>query len=66
MKPVNEVRESHKDLAKEINGVTAVIVKTYYSARKYALGVQYWTNEEIKADVTTNTHGGKSIFIEKL
>ena len=61
MKTIQEIKETHKRLSKELGGVIAVIVKNGRS-----LGVQYWTPEMIDKGESLNTDNTKSVFIERL
>lgn len=61
-----QVREESVKLSKEVNGRLAVIVKTPYSQRKSAMGVQYWTKEMITIGVSKNTDNTTSTLIELL
>ena len=63
---IAEVRESHTKLSKEVNGRTAVIVLSNYTARKQQYGVQYWTPEMIAVGQSKNTDNTKSIYISNL
>jgi hypothetical protein len=51
-------------ISKVVDNFTAVIVKSYYSARKFNYGIQYWKEEWIKEGVRFNTDGSKSHLVE--
>jgi len=63
METTSSIRASHTKAPQFSAGNTheAVITKTYYTARKFHLGVQYWTPSQIESKKVEN-----SIFIEKL
>jgi hypothetical protein len=63
---VEETRNDHAKICKEISGRIAVIVSTPYSARKAHYGVQFWTPEMIEARTSVNTDKTVSTFIENL
>lgn len=46
------------------NGRTAVISRSTYAKGKDSLGVQFWTEEDIKNGYVINADGSKSTFYE--
>lgn len=51
-------------ISKVVDNFTAVIVKSYYSARKFNYGIQYWKSEWIEQGVRINSDGTKSQLVE--
>jgi len=66
MQTSEQIRADHANINNAPGDRAAVIVKTAYSARKFNLGVQFWTNEMITAGQNENTDGTTSKFIELL
>lgn len=62
MNAIEQIREEHKNVANR-DGLTAVIVKTYYSARKFNMGVQFWNEQMINDGKSVNSDRTTSTFV---
>lgn len=64
---IAECRFDHRKVCATTEwGGVPVIVKSYVSARKYTVGVQFWLPAQIEAGVYKSETGDVSYFVEKL
>lgn len=63
---IEDIRYSHRKLAKNPNGRIAVIVLTPYTKDRATYGVQFWTPQMIQNGKSENTDKTISEYIETL
>ncbi len=65
---LEEVRKDHNKCPRFSSDNTheAMICKTFYTAKKFTVGVSYWTEEEVIAGSRINSDFSRSVIVAPL